>query len=302
MDFDPLTKADDRLEINADSVVILAGPTGSGKSALAIEWARRHHGTIINADSMQIYQDLQIVTARPSGADEAIVPHALYGFVPHDQVVSAAWWRDQALMAIADVRARGRVPIVTGGTGFYLDALIHGLSPMPDVPDAIRQQAEAIIAEQGSQGLHTLLQDVDPVMAARLKPGDRQRVARAWSVWQATGQSLAVWQSLPRQGPPSGMVFSVQVLMPPREWLYPRLNQRFAAMVATGAIDEVAALLVKDPARKSPLFKAVGVPQIADYLAQKIDFDTMVDHASRATRHYAKRQMTWFRHQLPVSA
>jgi tRNA dimethylallyltransferase len=299
MDFDLLNKADAALEINNDeAVIIVAGPTGSGKSALAIEWANRHRGVIINADSMQLYQDLRLLTARPSLAEETMAPHALYGTVPHDQTCSALWWREQAITAIADARRHGLLPIVTGGTGFYLDALMNGLSPIPDVSTEIRQQAEDLLADIGSPGLYELLRAVDPVMAERLKPGDRQRVARAWGVHRATGKSLAQWQALPREGAPAGMVFHCRVLMPPRAWLYPRLDQRFRGMVDGGAIDEVKNLCALDPARQSPLFKAVGVQQIIDYLHGVIDRETMIANAAQSTRHYAKRQMTWFRHRI----
>lgn len=298
MEFDLAKKADEALQINPDSVIILAGPTASGKSALAMQWAAQYNGVVINADSMQLYADLAIVTARPSAEDMARVPHDLYGFVPNQQVCSAAWWRDQAVAAIDRARDAGWVPIITGGTGFYLLALIEGLSPIPDVPEAIKAQTAAFVRDYGVWALYAELRMADPVMAARLKPSDTQRISRAWDVLQVSGQSLTHWQALPRMGPPPGMNFQIHRLMPPREWLLPRLEQRFEQMLAQGAMDEVAALCESDAARTSPLFKAVGVPPIVDFLDGKLTRDRMIIRAIETTRQYAKRQMTWLRHQL----
>lgn len=298
MTFDLAKKADERPQINDDSVIVIAGPTGSGKSALALAWAERYQGVVINADSMQLYADLAIVTARPNAADCALVPHELYGFVPATQMCSAAWWREQAIATINRARAAGQVPIITGGTGFYLDALIRGFSPMPDIPEQIKAATARLIRDAGVWALYAELRNADPDMAARLKPTDTQRISRAWDVLQATGQSLAVWQAHPRSGPPPGMDFQIHKLMPPREWLLPRLEQRFEQMLAQGAIDEVAHLCAIDPERTSPLFKAVGVPPIADFLGGNLTRDQMIVRVIETTRQYAKRQMTWLRHQL----
>ena len=222
------------------SVVVVAGPTASGKSALALAIAERYGGTVINADSMQVYRELRILTARPSPEDEARVPHRLYGCISARDVCSAGRWRELAMAAIGEAAAAGRLPIVTGGTGLYLHALQHGLSPIPDVPEPVRAAARALHAGIGGLALHRLLVERDAATAEQLRPSDTQRLIRAWEVLEATGQGLAAWR---RNVPPvEGLSFLPLVLLPPRPWLYARCDARLVHMIGQGALAEVAAL------------------------------------------------------------
>ena len=279
-------------------VVLVGGPTASGKSALALDLAEALDGVVVNADSMQVYRDLAVVTARPGAEDLARAPHRLYGTVDGAERCSAARWREMAVAEIDAAHADGRLPIVAGGTGLYLRALTDGLSDIPDVPEAVRTETMARHAELGGAAFHAALAERDPVMAARLNPGDSQRLIRAWEVLEATGRSLADWQAEPVSGPPPGYRFRTIVLVPPRAPLYAACDRRFAAMMETGAVEEVAALLARhlDPAL--PVMKVLGVPEIARFLAGETDRDTAIAQAQQATRRYAKRQLTWFRNQV----
>lgn len=281
-------------------VVVIAGPTASGKSALARDLALAVDGTVINADSMQVYRDLHVVTARPSAEDEAAVPHRLYGVQPAAAACSAAQWRDWALAAIAETRRAKRLPILCGGTGLYLRALIQGLADVPEVPAPIRAEAMDRHARLGGAAFHADLAARDPAMARRLAPGDTQRMIRAWEVVRATGRSLAEWQTQPRIGPPAHLRFAVWVLEPPRPALYAACDGRFRAMVARGALDEVAALDARGLDPMLPAMKALGVPELRAHLQGRLDLDDAIARAQQTTRNYAKRQVTWFRHQLPA--
>ncbi len=283
-------------------VVIVGGPTASGKSALALDLAEALDGVVINADSMQVYRDLAIVTARPGPEDLARAPHRLYGTVDGDERCSAARWRDMAVTEIDAAHADGRLPIVAGGTGLYLRALTDGLSDMPDVPEAVRAEAVAQHSKLGGTAFHAALAERDPVMARRLEPGDSQRLVRAWEVLEATGRSLAEWQAEPVSGPPRGCRFRTIVLVPPREPLYSACDLRFATMMEAGAVAEVAALLARRVDRALPVMKVLGVPEIGRFLAGEIDLDTAIAQAQQATRRYAKRQLTWFRNQVLAQA
>lgn len=278
-------------------VIVIGGPTASGKSGLALAIAEAFGGTVINADSMQLYADLDVLTARPPAEDLARAPHRLYGVLPAAERGSAARWRDMALVEIAAARADGRLPVVVGGTGLYLRTLMHGISPAPPIPDDIRAGARALLAEMGNSAFHAQLAKRDPVMGARLDPANSQRLARAWEVLEASGQSLAHWQSLPMEGavPARWLTLSLD---PPRNILYANCDQRFEAMMAQGALDEVRALLDLrlDPAL--PAMKALGVPELAQLASGRMTEIQAVEAAQRATRNYAKRQLTWFRHQL----
>lgn len=279
-------------------IVVIAGPTASGKSALALELARRLDGVVINADSMQVYRELRIVTARPSPAEEARAPHRLYGVLPAAEPCSAARWLSLARAAIAEARAAGKLPIVTGGTGLYLRGLEQGLADIPPVPAAIRQGLAARLEAEGLAALHARLSAVDPGAAARIRPGDRQRTLRALEVWEATGRPLSAWQAddLPADGAPIAWIW----LDPPRADLHARAAARFRAMVAEGAVEEVRAFLALalDPAL--PAMKALGVPELGRHLAGELDLEAAIDRAVISTRQYIKRQTTWFRHQLPA--
>ncbi len=272
--------------------LIVAGPTCSGKSALALELAQRFGGTVINADSMQVYRELRIVTARPTPADEALAPHALYGVRPAAEPGSVAWWRTAAL----DAMAAARVPILCGGTGLYLRSLTAGLADIPDPGEAARTEARALLAESGPAALHARLAAADPATAARLRPSDGQRIARAWEVWRGTGQGLAAWQAAAPA--PSGWEFATVLLDPPREALRDAAAERFTAMLAQGALEEVAALLAQDLDPALPAMRALGVPELAAHLRGELTLPEAARRAIAATQQYTKRQATWFRHQI----
>lgn len=280
-----------------NKVVIVAGPTASGKSALALFVAEAFGGVVVNADSMQIYDALRILTARPSAEDEARVPHRLYGQLPPTELCSAGHWCALAAAACEEAWRDGRLPVVVGGTGLYLRTLMHGLSPVPEVPEAVRQETRARFAALGNRAFHAALADIDPMMAERLHPSNSQRLMRAWEVLAATGRSLADWQAEPPQPPLPAQFFTLTV-MPPRERLYAQCDGRFAGMVERGALAEVRALLDLhiDPAL--PVSRALGFAELAACLRGEMALETAVAAAQQATRRYAKRQMTWFRHQL----
>lgn len=256
-------------------------------------------GAVINADSMQVYGDLRILTARPSAAEEAAVPHHLYGHVDAAEAHSVARWLAEAEAAIGAVRAAGRVPIVVGGTGLYLAALTEGLSPMPDVPEDVRERWRGAQQVSAPEALHAELAARDPTMAARLRPSDPQRIVRALEVVEGTGVSLAEWQT--RRGPavlPLGEGVAAYVMAPPRDVLRRRIAERFDAMVTQGAAEEAAALVARglDPAL--PAMKAIGVASLAAAAEGRADWDAATTEAITATRQYAKRQETWFRHRF----
>ncbi|MDE2580664.1 MAG: tRNA (adenosine(37)-N6)-dimethylallyltransferase MiaA [Rhodospirillales bacterium] len=282
--------------------VIVAGPTASGKSALALALARRLDGTVINADAMQVYRDLRVLTARPSAADEALVPHALYGVRPAAEPGSAAWWRAAALEAMEAARAGGRVPILCGGSGLYLAALVEGLADIPDPGPAARAEARGLLASLGPAALHARLAAVDPVTAARLRPSDSQRIARAYEVWRGTGRGLAAWQDAAPERTAPGWRFAAITLDPPREALRAAAAARFDAMLEDGAIEEVRALLRLglDPAL--PLMRAHGVPELAGFLRGELSLADAARRAVAATGRYMKRQSTWLRHHALAPA
>ena len=278
--------------------LIVAGPTCSGKSALALHLARRWGGTVINADSMQVYRELRILTARPTPEDEAAAPHRLYGVRPAAEPSNAAWWRTAALEAMAAAER----PILCGGTGLYLRALTAGLADIPDPGEPARAEARALLAELGAASLHARLREADPATAATLRPGDGQRIARAWEVWRGTGRGLADWRrATPTE---SGWQFAAILLDPPRAELRAAIAARFAAMLQGGALEEAAALLAQrlDPAL--PALRAHGVPELGAYLRGETTLADAERRAVLATGQYTKRQATWFRHQplVPTGA
>ncbi len=279
-------------------VLILAGPTASGKSALALALAEEFDGTVINADSMQVYRELRILTARPSPEDEARVPHRLYGVLSAAERCSAGSWRDMALAEVASAHDAGRLPVVCGGTGLYLKALAEGLSPMPHIPAAIRERLAVRLEAEGAAALHAELASRDPGVAERLEANDGQRVLRALEVLEATGQSLADWQAGPAEGPPGNLDFTTLLLAPPREALYAACDRRLAAMLTDGVLDEVRQLNAMGLDPSLPAMKALGVREFSEFLAGNCDLQAAVAAAQQATRRYAKRQMTWFRHQI----
>jgi tRNA dimethylallyltransferase len=274
--------------------IIVAGPTASGKSALALAIAQCVGGTIINADSMQVYRELRVLTARPSPEDEARVPHLLYGVRPAADAGNAAWWRGAALDAMETTRTAGRVPILTGGTGMYFAALTRGLANVPDPGEAARIEARRLLAEIGPEALHAGLAKVDPATAARIQPNDSQRVARAWEVWRGTGMGLAAWQN--RTLPPAPWRFFAVRLDPPREALRQAIAVRFAAMLRDGAVEEARTLLDLNLDPALPAMRAHGVPELTAYLRGTLSLEAARRRTELVTGQYTKRQATWFRH------
>jgi tRNA dimethylallyltransferase len=278
--------------------ILIAGPTASGKSALALALAERLGGEVINADAMQVYRELEILTARPSAADERRVPHRLYGHVPAAQAYSAGRFVEEASAAIEAAHAAGRVAIVVGGTGLYLRALTEGLAPVPAIPDEIRGRWRERAAAAGAAALHAMLADRDPAMAARLRPTDTQRVTRALEVLEATGRSLAEWQAQP--GAPLDSITSAVRLVVEieRAVLYRRCDARLASMIAAGAPEEVRALIALGLPPDLPALRAVGVAPLARHLAGEIGLEEAAQRAATETRQYAKRQLTWLKRNM----
>ena len=278
----------------AKKALLIAGPTASGKSALALALAARFDGVIVNVDSMQVYEELRILTARPTREEEAQVAHVLYGIRPARDPGSVAWWRAEALQAMDEAHAAGKLPILTGGSGMYFSALTSGLAEIPDAGPDARAEARTLLEKLGPEELHAGLTKVDPATAARLKPADSQRIARAWEVWRGTGMGLAAWQN--RRGEPAPWHFAGILLDPPRDVLRQAIATRFQTMVDQGAIQEVAALLTQNLDPALPAMRAHGVPEISAYLRG----ETTLEHAARRTElitgQYTKRQATWFRH------
>jgi tRNA dimethylallyltransferase len=279
--------------------VLIAGPTASGKSALAFELAQKAGGVVINTDSMQVYRDLRIITARPTLDEEALVPHRLYGHVDASVNFSAGAWVADAAKVLADARAQNLLPIFVGGSGLYFKALTRGLSAVPPIPSEVRESVRARLEQGGVEALHAELAQRDPVSAERLKVRDRTRIARALEVIEATGRALPDWH---RDGLPpllpSGE-FSALFLAPDREALYGRIDARFGVMLTAGAIEEVAALAKRQLDPLLPAMKAHGVPALIRHLRGEITLADSAEIGRADTRHYAKRQFTWFRHQLP---
>ena len=271
--------------------LIVAGPTCSGKSALALQLAQNWGGTVINADSMQVYRELPIITARPTPADEAAVPHRLYGVRPAAEPGSVAWWRAAALEAME----AADIPILCGGTGLYLRSLVAGLVDIPDPGEPARAEARGLLAAEGAPALHARLAEIDPQTAAGLRPGDGQRVARAWEVWRGTGRGLAEWQRIAPA--PGAWEFAVILLDPPRPELRAAIASRFDMMLRDGAVEEVEALLAKQLDPALPAMRAHGVIELAAYIRGEVPLPDATKQAVLATGQYTKRQATWFRHQ-----
>ncbi|MGO4481001.1 tRNA (adenosine(37)-N6)-dimethylallyltransferase MiaA [Rhizobium pisi] len=287
--------------LSIENAILITGPTASGKSALAVELARRHGGAVVNADSMQVYDTLRVLTARPSEEEMQGVPHHLYGHVPAGAAYSTgAWLRDVAALLPA-LSAAGRLPVFVGGTGLYFKALTGGLSDMPDIPEALREELRARLVAEGPDRLHAELAEADPAMAASLNRQDGQRIVRALEVVKATGRSIADFQG--RSGPVVIDAAKARkiVVLPDRAVLHARINGRFEKMLREGAEDEVRALLALGLPAEAPVMKAIGVSQIAAMLSGEMTRDEVLEKGAAATRQYAKRQMTWFRNQMDES-
>lgn len=279
--------------------VLIAGPTASGKSALALALAQQTGGVVINTDSMQVYRDLRVLTARPTVAEEGLAPHRLYGQVDASINFSAGAWVTDAAKTLGEARAQNRLPIFVGGSGLYFKALMRGLSAVPPIPPEIRDGVRARLEREGVEALHAELARCDPDSAERLKPRDRSRIARALEVVEATGRSLTDWH---REGLPPLLPqgeFTALFLSSERDALYARIDARFDAMLKAGALEEVERLAARKLDPLLPAMKAHGVPALIRHLAGDLTLEEAASIGRADTRHYAKRQFTWFRHQLP---
>ncbi len=279
-------------------VVIIAGPTASGKTDLALKAAKLINGEVVNADSMQVYAELCILTARPDEADMAQVPHHLFGSLSASERCSAGRWLEMAQIVLADIHARDRIPVVTGGTGLYLKALTDGLAPVPEVPAETVAQMTAHLEEIGGEAFRAELGAVDPEAAGRLPASDRQRLIRAASVFAATGRTLSDWQGEQAAAPGYAARYLNIVLMPPRDEMYAAIDARFDRMMAAGALDEARAFAALGLALDLPASRAVGVAELCKALNGEWDINTAVSKAKTASRQLAKRQLTWFRRQI----
>jgi tRNA dimethylallyltransferase len=278
--------------------VVVAGPTCSGKSVLALALAERLGGTVINADAMQVYRELRVLTARPTPADEARVPHMLYGVRPAAENSTAAWWREAAIDAMHAATAQGRLPILCGGTGLYLASLTQKLAPIPDAGEAARAEARHLVGTIGPQALHARLAEMDPLTAARLRPSDSQRIARAWEVFAGTGRGLAAWQDAPGEKVTDFPWSLCAILLdPPRPALRAAIANRFETMLAGGAIAEVRSLLAQGLPGTLPAMRAHGVPELSAYLRGEMSLAAAGERVRLVTGQYTKRQATWFRHR-----
>ena len=280
--------------VAAGRYLMICGPTAAGKSAVALALAERVGGTVINADSMQVYRDLRVVTARPSADEEARAPHRLYGIVDGSERASVASWLNLVAAAVDEARKAGRLPIIVGGTGMYLQAARDGIAPIPEVPAEIHQACLDELVARGGAAFRDELSKLDKETAARLFDGDSQRLVRAMGVVRATGRPISAWQSDPHQGALAGEAVAISV-MPPRADTYARIDRRFAQMMEEGAVEEVEALAARRLDPSLPVMKAIGVREILAMQNGEIDRDRAIELASRDSRHYAKRQMTWIR-------
>ena len=284
------------------TIHIIAGPTASGKSAKALEMALKTNGVIINCDSMQIYDDLPILTAQPSADDKQAVSHVLYGSRHANFPCSAGNWRELVEPIIQKTIQNEQTPIIVGGSGLYIKALTDGLSPIPDIPDNIRAEASAMQKQLGNPAFHVELAKRDPIMAERFHAHHTARLIRAWEVLEATGQSLSEWQKMPRKKPPEDWHFEIHKIIPERNILYDRCNQRFLWMIENGALEEVVKFQTRidngDVKDGVPLTKALGFRHLRSYLNNEISKTEAIERAQGETRRYAKRQTTWFKHQM----
>ncbi|WP_205481619.1 tRNA (adenosine(37)-N6)-dimethylallyltransferase MiaA [Sphingomonas arenae] len=276
-------------------VALIAGPTASGKSALAVALAERASGVVINADSAQVYADLAVLSARPRPEEMRSVEHRLYGTRDAALPCSAADWAAEAREAIAEAHAAGKLPILTGGTGLYLRTLLDGIAPVPPIDPRIREEVRASDTETNRQRLR----HADPEAFARLKPQDTTRIARALEVALSTGRTLRSWQEAREGGIGESIDLQALILLPPRQWLYDRCDERFATMMEGGAIEEVRVLLSRQLDSALPAMRAIGVAEVRDLLSGEITEQEALRRGQQATRNYAKRQYTWFAHQPP---
>ena len=279
-------------------ITLLAGPTASGKSALALDIARRTGAVIINADSQQLYADLRILSARPSEEDEMLADHRLYGVADAADAWSVGRWTRAVTPLLEQLRAEGRPVVIVGGTGLYFTALTRGIADIPDIPIRAREKADEQIDFLGEAEFRRRLAEVDPKAEAAIAPGDRQRLTRAWAVSETTGRALSDWQAETRPILAPG-AYDRLVIEPDRDNLYANCDRRVTLMVEGGALDEVRALVARRLKPDLPAMKAVGVRDFAAHLVGKVSLKDAMDAVRQATRNYAKRQLTWFRNQTP---
>lgn len=281
----------------ARPLYLLAGPTASGKSAMALDWAKQTGGTILNADSMQLYTDVPILTARPDASEQARAPHRLYGHLHGRTLWSTGDWLRAARPFITKALNGGPPLCIVGGTGLYFNALVHGLAEIPEIDDAVRLEARAAYDEMGEENLRALLKTHDPQAEARIMANDQQRLSRAYEVWLQTGRALTDWQNhtVPELAPDT---YTLDILYPDRAWLYDRCDRRLQIMLDTGALDEVRALIDKGLSPDWPIMRVLGLMEFTAHLAGKMTLNEALTLARQKTRNYAKRQSTWFRNQF----
>jgi tRNA dimethylallyltransferase len=277
-------------------LVVIAGPTASGKSALALAAAQQNRGAIVNADASQIYRDLPVLSAAPSAEELALAEHRLFGVRDGALPCSAAEWAELARTEIASIHAAGRLPILVGGTGLYLRILLYGIAPVPAIDPEVRERVRGTPVADNRAKLDRL----DPNAAARLKPSDTARISRALEVILSTGRTLGEWREQREGGIADQVDLRSLILLPPREWLYARCDERFAKMIDEGAAAEVEGLLARNLNPNLPIMRAIGVKEIAAYLKGNLSLDDAIAAGQQATRRYAKRQYTWFAHQPPA--
>jgi tRNA dimethylallyltransferase len=278
-------------------LALIAGPTASGKTALALHLAKSRNVLIINADSAQVYADLPVLSAQPTPAEQASVPHRLFGYLDGLNTCSAARWAADAKLAIAEAHGNGMLPVLVGGTGLYLRTLLDGIAPIPEVDPDLRANIRALQVADA----YAALRAKDPLVAAALAPADSSRIARALEVIESTGRSIADWRKDKVGGIAAEIVLHPLVLLPPRDWLYARCDARFDAMMSGGAVEEIEALLSRGLPTNAPIMRAIGVPEISAMLSEKISLNEAITLGKIATRQYAKRQFTWFRNQSPAN-
>jgi tRNA dimethylallyltransferase len=276
-------------------LALIAGPTASGKTAISLTLAKRRDCVIINADSAQVYGDIPVLSAQPTETEKASAPHALFGYLDGTRACSAADWADDARCQIAAAHAAGRLPVLVGGTGLYLQTLIDGIAPVPEIDAGVRRDVRALTSADAYKALTV----ADPIIAQRLHPNDDSRVKRALEVWRSSGKSLLDWQRERIGGIGGNVTLMPLLLLPPRDWLHQRCDARFAAMMQGGAVAEVEALIQRGLPGDAPLMRAIGVREIAGMLAGEITKAQALERGQAATRQYAKRQYTWFRGQTP---
>jgi len=284
--------------MKAETAIVIAGPTASGKSAFALDLAERHRGMIVNADSMQVYRELSVLTARPAPGEEARAPHRLYGFRSGAHPYSAGQWLEDAAAVLGEARAQDSVPIFVGGTGLYFKALFEGLSPVPEIPEDIRSYWRERGRIEPAHVLYRLLADLDPAAAAQLRASDTQRIVRALEVADATGQSITAWQQAAGAPLLDETATTKYVVAPDREMLYRAADERARQMIGAGAVEEVAAVLRLGLDPGLPVMRAIGMRPLGAYLRGEIDLDEALMRLQTETRRYAKRQMTWLRRYM----